>query len=133
MPKKITTGGRPSSKSTVVAFPAVKKVDPLNVNTRLYNQIARLLDELEDRDARQNLDIKERIAAMIAIGRIQTIFLNLRLKENTGGTGSGSAVKRYAAAFKNDARRGATRARSAAADDDFAGDDLTGDDGNDTA
>jgi hypothetical protein len=97
--------------------------DPLQINSRLYAQIGKLLDDLEAKDVKNNLDIKERIAALIAIGRIQTIFVGLR-KENISGTGSGSAVRKYSRAFaKKDAGSGrakATRGRravSAGADD----------------
>jgi hypothetical protein len=106
--------------------------DPLQINSRLYNQIARLLDDLEAKDAKQNLDIKERIAALIAVGRIQIMFVNLR-KENLSGTGSGSAVRKYKQAFaKANAaggrKKAAGRGRAGAAqlaDDDFADDDDT--------
>jgi hypothetical protein len=98
--------------------------DPLQINSRLYNQIARLLDDLEAKDAKQRLDIKERIAALIAVGRIQIMFVNLR-KENISGAGSGSAVRKYSKAFKaNAAGRGAKGGRRTAAaqlaDDDFS-------------
>jgi hypothetical protein len=76
-------------------------VDPLGVNTRLYKQISELLTDLEQPEAGQRITMRERIAAIIAIGRIQTIFVGLR-KENPG-VGSGSTVRKYAAAFKNDA------------------------------
>jgi hypothetical protein len=106
--------------------------DPLNVNARLYRQIARLLDDLEEEDVKQNLDIKERIAALIAVARIQTVFVALR-KEDRGGTrGSGSAVRKYSKAFAANASRGrkatAGRTRSAAAElaaDDFGDDDAS--------
>lgn len=74
--------------------------DPLDVNTRLYRQISQLLTEMEQQDAYQRITLRERIAAIIAIGRIQTIFVGLR-KENPG-VGSGSTVRKYQAAFKND-------------------------------
>lgn len=99
--------------------------DPRNVNSRLYNQIATLLDDLEAEDIREKLDIKERIAAIIAIGRIQIMFVNLR-KENPNvarpRAGAGSTARKYASAFRAKAhatRRGAKVAgrRSAAADD----------------
>ena len=65
-------------------FPRPKPVDRLNVNARLYNQIAKLLDDLEEQDAEDPLDIKVRIAALIAIGRIQKMFMDLR-KEHLDG------------------------------------------------
>lgn len=106
--------------------------DPLNVNARLYNQIAALLDELEAKPKKGGspIGIRERIAALIAIGRIQTIFVGLR-KESGSGRNAGSSVRKYASAFK-DANRGrkasGRRAAVAAADDDFEPDDGTGDD-----
>ena len=116
-------------------FPRPKPVDRLNVNARLYNQIAKLLDDLEEQDAEDPLDIKTRIAALIAIGRIQTVFVGLRKENRDGGPGAGSAVRKYARAFKTDGARGGTkdtrRPRRAAAeqlpDDDFI------DDGDDAA
>jgi hypothetical protein len=104
--------------------------DPLQINSRLYNQIARLLDDLEAKDAKQRLDIKERIAALIAVGRIQIMFVNLR-KENLSGAGSGSAVRKYSKAFTkanvaSGRKKAAGRGRAAAAelaDDDFSDDD----------
>jgi hypothetical protein len=75
--------------------------DPLDINLRLYKQISELLTDLEQPEAGQRITMRERIAAIIAIGRIQTIFVGLR-KENLG-VGSGSTVRKYAAAFKNDA------------------------------
>lgn len=112
-----------------LADPNVATSDPLNINARLYRQIGRLLDDLEAADVKEMLDIKERIAALIAVARIQTVFVNLR-KEGKGGPTSrtaGSSVRKYASAFKaNAGSRRAPRARSAAADlggDDFSDDD----------
>ena len=105
--------------------------DPKNVNSRLYAQIATLLDDLEAEDAREHLDIKERIAALIAIGRIQTIFMNLRKENpNVARPRAGSTVRKYSTAFKSKAhvtRGRKARARSAAADD-IADDGFGGDD-----
>lgn len=71
--------------------------DPLNVNARLYNQIARLLDDLEAADAEDRMTIPQRIAALIAVGRIQIMFANLRKHVHDGS--AGSEVRKYAAAF----------------------------------
>jgi hypothetical protein len=103
----------------IISLTNEKGSDPLNVNIRLYKQVAKLLDSLEHDDG--DLGIKERIAALIAIGRIQTIFVGLR-KEHRDGAGSGAAVKKYSSAFKNVAGR---RKASAGADTD---DDAFGDD-----
>jgi hypothetical protein len=76
--------------------------DPLNVNVRLYEQVSEMLSQLENSP---NITLRERIAALIAIGRIQVLFVNLR-KEKINDPGSGSSVRKYAAAFKaHDARR----------------------------
>ena len=51
-------------------------LDSHSINARLIAQIGRVLDDLEDR----NLPIgpKERILALVAIGRLQVIFASLR-------------------------------------------------------
>lgn len=76
-------------------------LDPLNVNVRLYNQVSEILHELEHGP---NITLKERITALVAIGRIQVLFTTLR-KERISDPGTGSTIRKYAAAFKaNDAR-----------------------------
>jgi hypothetical protein len=111
----------------IISLTNEKGSDPLNVNIRLYKQVAKLLDSLEHDDG--DLGIKERIAALIAIGRIQTIFVGLR-KEHRDGAGSGSAVKKYSSAFQDVARRrkANTRTGDDDADDDFGTDPFGGDD-----
>lgn len=107
--------------------------DPLAINSRLYKQIGRLLDDLEAADVKETLDIKERIAALIAIGRIQTIFVALRKEDFGGSARSGASVRKYSRAFsKKDAGGGratSKRARAGAAAE-LASDDF-GDDGDD--
>ena len=71
--------------------------DPLNINNRLYGQISRLLDDLESADRDNMMTMPQRISALIAIGRIQTIFAGLRKNDYDGS--SGSAVRKYAKAF----------------------------------
>jgi hypothetical protein len=71
--------------------------DPLNVNQRLYGQIGKLLDDLEAADRDDKMTMPQRISALIAIGRIQTIFQGLRKGEYDGS--AGSTVRKYAAAF----------------------------------
>ena len=101
-----------SQKKTTTAAP-VSRLDPLNVNKRLYRQVAALLDQLED-DA-EGVTLKERYMALAAIARIQYIFVNLR-KEKLGDEPEGSAVRKYAGAFKaNDPRGGAQSGRGPAA------------------
>ena len=102
-------------------------LDPKNVNTRLYNQVAALLDDLESGDT--VITVRERITALVAIGRIQTLFVGLR-KENRDEPNAGSSVRKYAGAFAANAvsRRAKSGGRSAhdlvaeldAADDDDA-------------
>lgn len=99
MKKKTTPRQLPS--------PAPTPADPLNVNARLYRQISVLLEQMEDPDVNKKLTIRERIAALTAIGRIQVLFVGLRKEKSN--VGSGSSVKKYTGAFAQpDAtRRGA--------------------------
>ena len=104
--------------------------DPLNVNARLYNQIGRLLDDLESADRDEMMTMPQRISALIAVGRILTIFQTLRRGVDDGS--SGSAVRKYAAAFARPdaARWGKNRARPSI----IGGfDSESGDDGDDAA
>ena len=76
-------------------------LDPLGVNVRLYNQISEVLQYLE---THENITFKERIAALVVIGRIQVMFMGLR-KEKISDASAGSSVRKYAQAFKaHDAR-----------------------------
>jgi hypothetical protein len=82
--------------------------DPLRIGERLYQQVAVLLDQLEardDPDSGAKITLKERIAALIAVGRLQTIFAALRRKE-PDDPDAGSAVRKYAGAFKDETGRG---------------------------
>ena len=88
-----------------------KILDPLDVNGRLYHQIAYLLDQME---GDPTISLGDRIKALIAVGRIQTIFVGLR-KENRSDPDAGSAVRKYAGAFKNAAGGRKTRGRPSAA------------------
>jgi hypothetical protein len=83
-------------------------LDPLNVNERLYRQIARLLDQLETEDAEGGITIPQRINALIAVGRVQIMFANLRKAAANESGDPGSEVRKYSAAFAktNGARRG---------------------------
>jgi len=83
-----------------------KPTDPLDINGRLYKQIGRLLDDLESADRDEVMTTPQRISALIAVGRILTIFASLRKGDYDYGN-SGSAVRKYAAAFaRPDAARG---------------------------
>ena len=85
---------------------APKSADPRNINDRLYKQIGRLLDDLEGDDRDDKMTTPQRISALIAVGRILTIFASLRKGDYDYGN-SGSAVRKYAAAFaRPDAARG---------------------------
>ena len=90
-----------------------KSTDPLNINDRLYKQIGRLLDDLEGDDRDDKMTTPQRISALIAVGRILTIFASLRKGDYDYGN-SGSAVRKYAAAFArpDDLGRRAPNARS---------------------
>lgn len=103
--------------------------DPLAVNARLYRQVSELLGQLE---TGEHITLKERIAALVALGRLQTIFLNLRLKGEKDEPTAGSKVRSYANTFAaHDARRRKEIARLAADADESGDDDLLGDEGED--
>ena len=96
-----------------------RNLDPKSINSRLYNQVDALLTQLEEGE---HITLKERIAALIAVGRMQVIFMGLR-KETADDDGErGSTVRKYAGAFKaDDPRERKTRPRpgpSPNADDD---------------
>ena len=78
--------------------PPVKTGDPLNINSRLYGQIGKLLDDLEADDRDDKMTTPQRITALIAVGRILTIFAALKKQDYDYGN-TGSAVRKYAAAF----------------------------------
>ena len=109
-----------------------KPVDSLKVNERLYRQIAKVLDDLEQRG--DELTIRDRIAALVAVGRIQTIFASLR-KEHQEDDNAGSAVRKYSGAFAAKAKNGtssrkkATRRSSDDEDNYNPGADVSWDDG----
>lgn len=75
-----------------------KTGDPLNINSRLYGQIGKLLDDLEADDRDDKMTTPQRISALIAVGRILTIFAALKKQDYDYGN-TGSAVRKYAAAF----------------------------------
>ena len=83
--------------------------DPLKINERLYKQIGKLLDDLESQDRDEVMTTPQRISALIAVGRILTIFATLKKQDYDYGN-TGSAVRKYAAAFaRPDAARGGAR------------------------
>ena len=86
------------------------ETDPLNINKRLYNQIGKLLDDLESADRDEVMTTPQRIQALIAVGRVLTIFAALRKGDFDYGN-TGSAVRKYAQAFQQ-ANHGAGRRAS---------------------
>jgi hypothetical protein len=72
--------------------------DPLDLQGRLYQQLGRLLDDMEAADRDEKMTMPQRIQALIALGRVQKMFQDLA-KGNLNA-GAGSAVSRYAAAFQ---------------------------------
>jgi hypothetical protein len=101
-----------------------ENLDPKNINGRLYDQISKLLDQLESK----NVTLRERVAALIAVGRVQTIFMGLR-KERRDPDLAGSKVRQYSGQFAaNAARQRGSAARPAPepADDEWT--DIESDD-----
>jgi hypothetical protein len=87
-----------------------QQLDPLKIHARLYNQIGRVLDELEDKKC--DLSIRERIAALALLIR----YDNLMEEDDDRGV-AGSAVRGYASAFQQNAAGGGaagSRRRAAA-------------------
>ena len=72
--------------------------DPLDLNGRLYKQLGRLLDDMEAADRDERMTMPQRIQALIAVGRVQKMFQDLRKGDLNAG--SGSTVAKYAAAFQ---------------------------------
>ena len=109
----------PGKKAEVTTLTRV--VDPHNINSRLQNQVSQLLTQLEEGE---HITMRERVQALVAIGRVQVMFMGLR-KEKADEPDRGSAVRKYASAFEaNDARRRKGGAGSLAAvraeDDEIA-------------
>jgi hypothetical protein len=114
--------------------------DPKDLRGRLYNQIDLLLGQLEDPDRSGRITLRERVTALIAVGRLQIMFVAMRKEKAPDDTVAGSSVRKYATAFANDARRGTKRAGSAALpkpepepDDAGVDSDFDDDDGSDAA
>ena len=94
--------------------------DPLNVNARLYKQLGKLLDDMESMDRDDTMTFPQRLNALIAVGRVQVIFANLRKADARDPIDAGSSVRKYSAAFEKPhaARGGKARARLAPVRDD---------------
>lgn len=83
-------------------------LDPKNINSRLYDQLAKLLDDMEAADRDEKMTMPQRINCLIAIGRVQVIFANLRKAAGDDPDRQGSSVRKYAKAFQTNAARGRT-------------------------
>ena len=90
----------------------MSNLDPLSINVRLYHQVSEMLHQLENSP---NITLRERIAALVAIGRIQVLFVNLR-KEKFDDASAGSSVRKYATAFKTHDTRGRKKIAGAVAE-----------------
>jgi hypothetical protein len=107
-----------------------RAADPLDVDGRLYRQVAKLLDQLEAEGGDEEVSIRERIMALAAIARIRIAYTKIAAD---GDENAGTTVRKYAAAFAANAAGGRGTARRAPrrapepADDDLA--DLDGLDG----
>jgi hypothetical protein len=113
MARSKTPDKTPNDTSNVISF---NPFDPEDVNKRLYMQVSVLLSQIEDRDSRIKITMRERIAALIAIGRLQQVFAALR-KANPHDPNRGAQVRKYATAFAPDAAR---RRKAGAGSDDSA-------------
>ena len=110
-----------------------KTADPLNINARLYKQLGKLLDDMERADRDDTMTFPQRISALIAVGRVQKIFVDLKKGDFNDGF-AGSTIRKYATAFASPhaarSRKTGGRASSVVQFDSGDGD---GDDGGDDA
>ena len=88
-----------STKSEAEPEVYINPLDPHNVTPRLQQWISELIEK------RDNMSVREEIAAIAAIGRLQVMFVTLR-EEQGGGVATGTEVKRFAKAFAANADRG---------------------------
>lgn len=89
------------------------KSDPLQLKTRLYIQIGELLHQLEGATD-EPITVRERIAALVAVGRLQDLLIEKGKDEDEH---TGSAVRKYEGVFKkNGAGRRTTIRRGSAGD-----------------
>jgi len=77
-------------------------LDPESINSRLYRQLSVLLEDMEREGSDGEYSVRDRITVLVAIARIQTLFMGLR-KEKGGDENVGSAVRKYASAFEKNA------------------------------
>lgn len=81
-----------------------KPFDPLEVDRRLYEQVSKLLDQMDDPDT----TMRERIMGLAAIARIRVAYV--RLNDSRDELDAGSSVRKYAAAFAKNAKGDGTGA-----------------------
>lgn len=73
--------------------------DPLNLTPRMYAQVGKLLDQLEAQDVLEDgVTVPQRIAALIATGRIMKMMQDLR--KGSLDVGAGTSIDKYTAAFQ---------------------------------
>ena len=75
----------------------INPLDPHNINPRLQEWISELIEKRDD------MSVREEIAAIAAIGRLQVLFIKLR-EEGGGGVATGTEVKRFEQYFKTNAK-----------------------------
>lgn len=112
----------------------VEKADTYNIRPRLLRQVSVLLSQLE---AGAHITLRERVQALVAIGRIEQIFVALK-KAEPDESNRGATVTKYATAFTDAASRrktgaGAIRAVPEPDDSWFETDDADTDDSADSA
>lgn len=100
--------------------------DPTSTNARLARQVDVLLTRLE---TEEHITIKEHYMTVLAICRMQTIFMALRKERPPDDyTRAGSSVRKYAPAFQTHDVGGRASTAGPAADElDTVIDDLLGD------
>jgi hypothetical protein len=81
----------------------IKRLDPLNIDGRLYEQVSKLLDQLQAPE----VTLKERYMSLAAIARIRIAYV--RLADDRDNPNAGSTVRKYVAAFADNAVGGRAR------------------------
>lgn len=79
----------------------VEKADTYNIRPRLLRQVSVLLTQLEDGE---HITLRERVQALVAIGRMEQIFVALK-KAEPDESDRGTAVRKYETVFSNAAGR----------------------------
>jgi hypothetical protein len=78
----------------------IKRFDPLNIDGRLYEQVSKLLDQLQE----EGVTLRERYMSLAAIARIRIAYV--RLAENRDNPDAGATVRKYTTAFASNAVSG---------------------------